>query len=626
MKLKILNISNLFISLSILGVYLTVSNVISPFLHYHLQQTAFVTGSDFFDNFTHYPGGIAAYFAEFIAQFFYFNAFGSFLIVAIASLQGFIALAVVNLLIGNIKLRYSVFALILLFGVVVLFNYRYPYYASVRLLFAFIFTWVFCLLNKRYPKQSAFFWFIFSGILFYVAGGPSLFVFCLSTAFIFLITNKQLLRLLFIPVFLLFAGLLPYLGYKFIFQMSLHNLYAITLEKPPAMLSYTPEISIYIYYLLLPAILLGALFFSKLHEKAANPQIKAEKTILNISFFRTTFFIVSLQLFALFGLGYFLYIKFYNPFIKSLITIEYYAEHEQWGELLKTTKNIKQYDFRVNFQGSRALSHLGKLPDRLFEYPQLLGTYGLFIDATMARSATMSTSDLYFDLGYMSESQHWAYETQTLLPNSPRILKRLVIINLVNRKYNLAKKFLNILDKNMLYHDWVRKYERYVSDTTLASKDNVIAEKRLFSPQKVAINTGNEDCLKLLVETNPNNRMAYDYLLCFYLLDLNFPKFVEYLTYYKDYNIKKLPGPWEEALTIYIVKTKSIPESFSPDIISKDCVRRFTDFTDRIGKVKNNLAAAKSTLYKDYGNTYWYYMFYLSPKVTNVLINKTEVQ
>jgi hypothetical protein len=244
----------------------------------------------------------------------------------------------------------------------------------------------------------------------------------------------------------------------------------------------------------------------------------------------------------------------------------------------------------------------------------------------MFGSSIMPTSDLYFDLGFMGESQRWAFEAQTLLPNSPRILKRLVMINLVNRKYNLAETFLTALNKNILCRDWVRKYEKYVSDTTLAAADLMIAEKRRFTPKKEIVNLGNLDRLKLLLETNKDNRMAYDYLITFCILDSQYDEFTDYLQDYTHYNLKSLPKSWEETLAFYILKNRTRPRYVTPETISKNCMQQISDFNTTLKSFNNNLAEAKSTLYQNFGDTYWYYMLYLRPEVTNILKNKTEVR
>lgn len=627
MKSKILNLTNLIIALTILSVWLITAQYFKPFLHYYFHQTGFLTSYEFLKSYLVNPGGISDYLAEFISQFFLYNTLGSFLIVAIASIQGFIARDLVERLVGKTKLNYSVFAVILIIGVFVFCDFHYPYYVSIRLLFAFLFTWIFWFLNNRFSKISIYLWPLLGILLFYLASGAALFVFTLSTAFILIKTQKLKTRIIFIPSFIIFSAILPYAAYKLIFQSGLENLYRISMVKPPEMLSYTTFYQLVIYYSLLPMVLLSSVVYELIPKKDQNLKNRKSKIQPKPAFYKQLPFALAAQIIFCGALGYLIYISSFEPLKKKLLYIEYYAETEQWEEILKVAETIDNYDFRVNYQINRAYEHLGKLPDQLFNYPQLLGSAGLFFDtSSLNGSFTMPISDLYFDLGLMSESLHWAFEGQTLLPNSPRILKRIVMANLVNRKYDLAQKFLKVLDQNMLYHAWVDKYEKYVSDTTLAANDPVIAEKRRFNPHKSVVNLNPADNLKLLLETNKNNRMAYDYLLTLYILDSHLNEFIEHLQEYSYYKIKTLPESWAEALAIYILKTRAIPPFVNSETISKSCMDRFMTFNNIMKQFQNNKDAAKVTLKKDFEGTYWYYILYLSPKVTNVLTNKTEIR
>jgi len=631
MKLKFLNLSNLSILFTILIAWYVTASVISPYLHYSFQQIGFYTGIDFLKSFSSYPGGIADYLAVYISQFFSFNSSGSFLIVAVASVQGLLTLSILKSLVGELKFRYSAFAVTLLFGVLVFCDYRYPYYASIRLLLAYIFTWGFCIMNFRWPKLSVLIWPLLALLLFYLASGAALFVFALATSIIFVASNKNRIGLFAIPFVLILAGLIPYIGYKFLYQMTFRNIYGIIMVKPPEQLTYIQGFPIYIYYSLLPVILVVVLLFMLLRKTAKVKHLESKAVnapnLSKMSFIRQSAFTVPIQVISMAIIGYFLFANWHDSFKKKLITIEYLAENERWAEVIKFSENIDQYDFRVNFQVNRAQAHLGDLDECLFTYPQLLGVSGLFIDPTnMVGSSYLPTSDLYFDLGFMGESQRYAFEAETLLPNSPRILKRLVMINLVKRNYNLADQFLKVLDKNMLCRDWVRKYEKYVSDTTLAASDQLIAEKRRFTPRKELFNIGTIQGLKLLLETNRDNRMAYDYLLTFFILDTQLPEFVDYLRYYTSYGLKKLPRSWEEALAIYVMRNKAFPEDIPQEMVSENCLKQITSFTKTLKSYQNDLPAAKSSLFSDYGETYWYYWFYLSPKVTNVLKSKTDVR
>jgi hypothetical protein len=244
------------------------------------------------------------------------------------------------------------------------------------------------------------------------------------------------------------------------------------------------------------------------------------------------------------------------------------------------------------------------------------------MDPENSNNELMPTSDLYFDLGSMSESMHWAYEMQTMQPYSPRCLKRLVIINIINRKWIIARKFLDVMDHNMLCNEWVAKYQGYLNDTTLAASDPLIAEKRRFTPKLTSINTGPEECLNLLMATNSKNRMAYDYLMSYYLLEMQFPKFLRGLDFFKTYKPSRLPLVWEEALTAIMLGSGKNPSEIQPGLISKVCIKRYQEFYGIIRKNGGDPAAARPHLTRGFYGTYWYYLQYLNPKVTNVL-NKT---
>lgn len=626
MKFKILNLQNCLILFSFLAAWWFTAVIVEPFIHYHFQQLGFLTTYDFFHGYAVYAGGIADYTAEFISQFFSFNLWGSFLIVAVAALQGLIAMDLVTRLKGKTNLAFSAFAVVFLLGVMVVCDYRYPYYVTIRLLYAFLFTWGFYLLKSKYSKISLYCWPLLATLLFYLASGPALFVFTLSTILMLATTEKTGIWAKASVAYLVFAALAPYVGYKFIFQTTLLNLYRITVVKPPELLAYVTFYQLFIYYALLPLLLAVFLFLIPRGKNVQAVPVNKGKNAEKIRMHKRPAIVLSLQLIAFSTISYVLFVYSHEPLKKNLLRVEYYAENGDWHKVLKTAEDITAYDFKVNFHVNRAYAHLGKLPDQLFNYPQLLGINGLFFDnSNMNGSFTMPNSDLYYDLGFMSESQHWAFEGQTLMPNSPRILKRLVMINLINRKYDLAEQFLNVLDKNMLYHDWVDQHRRFVADTALTNTDKVIAEKRKFNPNKRYVHTNALDDLKLLFETNKANRFAYDYLITYCILESDLNEFMNYIPYHISYNIKTLPRSWAEMLSVYILKNKTIPPFMTQETISKECMQKLMKFNAATKQFKNDLKAGQEALRNDFEDTYWYYMIYLDPKKTNVLNYKAPV-
>ncbi|MFN8206610.1 MAG: DUF6057 family protein [Bacteroidales bacterium] len=618
MKIKVFNLFNLAILLTFIAFSWVIAVTVKPFLHYHLQQTAFLVTSDFLLPFLRYPGGIGDYLGEFLAQFFAFNVAGSVLISMVAAIQGLLVMDTLRRMDSSFRWKYLVFGLVMVLAVFVMGDFKYPYYVTVRLLLALLFCWIYIFLAPLKPAISIPAWVLMAVMLIYLAGGAALFVFVLSSIFIFWKKFQGGWKYMWIALFLVIGAVLPFLAHSLIFQTGLKNTLSIVMEKPPAMLAYSPGSMVYIYYAILPLCLLLLVFLSGLAGKVA-----VLVSRLKIPAFITkAWFGLLMQLIVVMAAGYLFLSKAVDPVKKNLLLIEYYADNREWKEVINMSTKLKSYDFRINFHVNRALWFIGALPDRMMEYPQLLGSHALFVDADKAKSEIMPTSDLYFDLGSMSESMHWAYEMQTLQPYSPRCLKRLVLINIIKRDWLVAQKFLDVLDHNMLCSAWVDKYQGYLNDTTMAASDPLIAEKRRFTPKLASINTGPEECLNLLMATNGKNRMAYDYLMSYYLLEMQLPKFLRGLEFFKTFKPTRLPVVWEEALTVVMFASGKSPAEIQPGLISNACLKRYQEFQTGIRKHGGNPELARPYLTREFYGTYWFYLQYLNPKVTNVL-NKT---
>ncbi len=623
--------------------------VINPELHYFLRQSAFLTDSLFFQGFARYPGGIADYISEFIAQFFHFKIFGSLLIVLIAAFQGIIAIDLVQRIAGKVKLSLSIFALILLLSILVQCDYHYPFYASVRLLLASGFIWIFTTLILKFPQTRLFIGFLMAALLFYLAGGAALFVF---TAAIILIQIRYQVKKadwFLLPVLAAFSGVLPNLAYKYLFLVDLSLVYSITHSKSPAILLYIADYKLYTLYALLPASLLMSLVFckfrknpeqvttpGKLKKESApitktgkstsgktkkKPPIKHEtkkRKAWNPQFVWLAGQFLIVLILAFVGLKFALDIGKRNETMVS-----FYGAERDWTKVINAAENLKDYDLFTNFEYNKALANTGKLAENLFDYPQLAGSAGLFLDGKVTSDVPFICSDQYYDLGFIHESEHWTFEAQTIFPNSPRLMKRLVQINLIYGNYQVAEKFLNRLDKNILYHDWVAKYQKYISDTSLVAKDPEFSWKRKCEPTGSFTSANYLEKLKKLLEANPANRMAWEYLLCSSLLDNDLGTFESLLRKNTAFPKNPVPRSWDEALVLYSYVARKAPTAEDVSF-TRERQTQFVSFLKAMKPFGNDWQAARRSLQKDFGTSYWYYTKCLSPKVTKAQIKQQK--
>jgi len=307
---------------------------------------------------------------------------------------------------------------------------------------------------------------------------------------------------------------------------------------------------------------------------------------------------------------------------KKKIQIDYLAEQGKWEKLLSLSQEIYKYDRLVNFNVNIALYYTGQLLDNLFNYPQLLGTDGLFIDKIIASQVAIPASDLYFDLGHINASQVMAYEGQTKFKYNPRILKRLTLTNIINGKYVVAKKFLDLLNKSILHKKWVKHYENYLFNELLIESDSLIKLKRIQKPEFdffIANKNPNLDLIKLLKE-NENNKMAFEYLMAYYLLECRLGDLLNHLNKFRELGYRKFPRHIEEALLlvkpVFQSKNIMIEQSINPQTIE-----RFEQFNIILSKSRNEVEA-KEALEKEFHNTYWYYVRFINPNKTKLELKR----
>lgn len=623
MQFKFRSISNILIFVISMVAWWYICAFIRPELHYFLQQSAFLTDSSFFLGFARYPGGLSDYLSEFISQFFFFNTFGSFLIVLVTSILGMIAINLIRRIAGNVALRFGIFSFILLLSIVLQSDYHYPVYASVRLLVAFGLVWIYAILFSKMGQWRFLLAFILAILAFYLAGGAALFVFTTSLVLIHLRFSAKKTDFVLLSLLVAFSGILPYLAYKHIFLVDFPLVYSITHSKSPMILFYDTDYKLYALYAFLPASILIAVIYQKLkNKKEQNPVNKVAEGTIRKTWFSPVFRL-GLQFIFIVTAAILTFSFTFDKATKDRTLVSFYGANGDWENVIKTAKSINEYDLYTNVEFNKALANSGKLAENIFDYKQLAGTGGLFLDGLVTSDVLFLCSDQYFDLGFMHESLHWTFEAQTIFPNSPRLMKRLVLIYLINGNYNLAEKFMNSLDKNMLYRDWVKKYTGYLKDTSLIEKDPELGWKRKCEPPEEFSTSNYRYKLVKLLEADPANKIAYEYLLSSVLLDGDLGNFDSLLKEYKNLLKEPLPRAWDEALILYYYMANKTPEA--GDIkFSNSKKDQFIAFIKAMKPYGNDWQSAKNSLAKDFGTTYWYYLKCLSPKVTKAQIKKQK--
>ena len=202
----------------------------------------------------------------------------------------------------------------------------------------------------------------------------------------------------------------------------------------------------------------------------------------------------------------------YTEFSYAVAT-EYYFKHFDKVEHLALQQDTMSAQSGIYYNMVQAQK--GILPDKIAsqKIPEL-GTL-IHIDEHSPYEAICLMNDFYYLIGDMAMSERAAIMAQVFSPNNRNVkmVKRLCEINLVTGDTAIAMKYVQILEKTLLYRDWAAKHNPYSLDKAVEKE---IIEKRKFINRVETIRLS-DDCREILIEllnSNPDNIAALDYLLC----------------------------------------------------------------------------------------------------------------
>ena len=115
-----------------------------------------------------------------------------------------------------------------------------------------------------------------------------------------------------------------------------------------------------------------------------------------------------------------------------------------------------------------------------------------------------------------------------------------------------------------------------------------------------------ERMLQGLLEQEPHNRMAFEYLMAHYLLTRQLDKLVANLHRLDDFDYPRIPRHFEEGLVIYLATTGSEDFDLGQREIRPETWRRFGQFMRIQQQAAGNVSAAFAALYPEFGDSYFF--------------------
>ena len=586
----------------------------------------FYRGWVFFQKFPSYPGGIVAYLSAFLSQLWYYSWAGALVV----TLQVCLICLCIDFIIKALKApRLALIRFVPPILLLILYNqYTYRFVTTMALLVSLAFICLHLSITRKRNLSRLVIFLALSIVLYYLAGGAYLVFAVFGVIYELFFRRSWLIALLYLSS----ALTIPWAGGVLIFNVPVFDAFTelSPLSWKASYYGSQPEMLVIIHLLylfpLLIALVCGLwrLFFrqlplaaGQLHAKQTPSRSRKGKKKRSGKLHRSDSGVLSrwfsnkklrwiaesLSLFVALGVVIFFS---QQKQLKILFETDYYAYHKKWPQLLETARRCKGNNFFIIHAVNRALYHTNQLGCDMLSYPQHL--HALFLTDTKHESSYWHRFDTHLQLGLINLAEHSLTKALEKFGERPMLLRRLALVNMVKGNIGTARVYLEALAKTLFDNNWARMYlDRLESDPSL-NNDQEIQRLRQSMLRKDfdMLLSDYDDLLLNLLEQNPKNGMAFEYLMACYLMARKHDLLVHNLYRLDDLGYLEVPRLYEEAAIVYSVTIKKAPARQ----ISPESLRRWEGFRQTLIPYGTDVKAALPDLKEKYGDTYFFYNLY----------------
>lgn len=597
---------------------------IESHLLYHQDSSLFLFTSEFLEPFAKRPGGMVAYLSAFFSATMAIHWLGSAVLTLLTAL---IVLATHQLLRSSVGADLPWLAVVPAFALLMLLcQYVHVVELSVGLVVVLWLARAYLLFKNQQLVGRLIAFVGLSVIAYYLAAGMYVVLACFCGVYELAVKRQFLLGLLAVSC----AVMVPLAGTRW-FDLSLGDACAgLVLQSTHWLavpthrwLAFGIRVALFLFSPMSLAVLVwrgrAARQAKKRTSSAHDNDASSAGAGLERTFERLRWVVPPLA-FAILLLA--IDIALFDTATKCLLRMVCCAQNRRWEDVLTWSERIPRsdavlHDIRTEFQVNRALYFTGQLPDRMFAYPQIPDSQTLALVANnvvdMARATPRQCSEIFFELGRINESEHMASEALEIYGDWPCLLERLVYINVLKGRPGAARRFLSLMECSLLNRDWARQIGRLLAEDATLSNDPIITSHRDLMVRRDSIGDAidQEGMLLQLLEANPRNQMAFEYLMAHYLLTRQIDKLAANLHRLDDFDYPCIPRHYEEALLML----QETGEAERLDL-GKWRVRQVA--RERLDAFKANLsrfpphrtAEAYRTLYADFGESYYFFFVF----------------
>jgi hypothetical protein len=578
----------------------------------------FLTGWSFLGRSLGLPGGFVMYVSGFLSQGYY------------CSWLGAVIIALAALCLYELSKRHFAFAghslsmVLSSLPAVLLFlmysRYKHPLPACVAVSLGLVFSLVFEKLSFRRLEVRSATYCLMAAVLFWLAGAGGLLIFSLMTVICGIFIRRDfVLSVLALPA----GSAIVWSLALYVFIMPPRQAFLVLVPASSTVaegLDTHSRVSVMILYGLVPLstllLLLGRGLFARIGPDRKRRSRRSKRKKLRASAGRKRLVPPGLKkpavaIIPVVVLAAGLYFS-HDPMSKPFVLAHDLSLRKQWDKVLGLSRALPRGANNVYFNHDviRALYNTGRLPYDMFKFPQT--RHGLLLTHEVKGSylTQLKLCDIFMELGRVNRAEKLASEILASRDHSGSAVEKLAWINIIKGQDLTARIYLNALRKDLVCRSTAVTLldaldGGFAPDQT-AYVDNI--RSRMYEEGHLGIEDKSaEHMLAGLLDHNPANRMAFEYLMALYLLQGRVDKIAGNVERLGELDYPGIPTLYEEAMIIYF-GSRNQKIDLNKFNIRRETIDRYMKFVELRNSMRpNNRQTVLNRLISEFGNSYFFY-------------------
>ena len=568
-------------------------------LYYQEQMQLFRFSWFYFHTYWIKPGGMAEYLGAFLTQFYFYPWFGAMIV---SSLLAGVYLLVDSICRRNGKIEF-LFAMLFippLLWMMALTTQLFVLSYLLGMMIGLIGFCVYITFKKPVRYLSGFIIFL---IVYVLAAGNAL-LFILLALIFELFSEKRLNHYLYIAALIAWAALIPFLAFRFVYTVTLHEAFwALT----PFSFLFSDFVNISAWLSIPVLYVCWRGLANRVHS------------------WKPSVWKIGLSCILVTGMCIGSMTLTNNQRSEVLTGMAFGVQNNNWGKVIKLGTSYPYKNNLVSYLTNISLAELGQLPYRMFHYEQI-GPSGLFLEWQTSNFTLFYIGEVYYRLGLIQEAEHSAYEAMVsnAREHPSLTLRRLVTTSIIMRDTALFTKYIRLFDQTLFYRSWANEQRRHMAAALADSTYTLPGAPQVALHDDFFLRYARPDLiLDKLLERDPNHRLAFEYLMAWYMLDKDIESMKKCMdTYFHQFSYPNIPVHYEEALMVYQNVNPTV-DIFAQYPISETTRERFNNYM-QAHKLASTNRQMMTQLYQHYGNSYWFYLHFMQPELLQRMEDETN--